>query len=151
MFSSPTLPYSSCRTVGSAAPYSVGNVSPVNFMSSITMAPRCYTASEHSVLFRSRGAVSIHQLCFAHDHVSNRCRSFSGSGSGAAGFHALSGKARSLLHDQSNAPQPGPQVLCNKNRSGTYQLKARSLSARRVESHQQRDKRLGNSRYRRSK
>ena len=132
MFTPPTLPYSSCRTVGSAAPYSAGNVSRGNSMSSITRAPLYYTASMHSVLFPSRGALSVHQLCSTHLHVSNRRRSFSGGWSGAAGSHALSGKARSLVHDQSNTPQPGPQVLCNKNRSGTYQVRARSRSTRRV-------------------
>ena len=151
LFTPPTLPYSSCRTVGSAAPYSAGNVSRGNSMSSITMAPLCHTTAKHSGLFRSRGALSIHQFCSTHRHVSNRRRSFSGGWSGAAGSHALSGKARSLVHDQSNTPQPGPQVLCNKNRSGTYQVRARSRSTRRLKPPQRRDKRPGNGGFRRSK
>jgi hypothetical protein len=151
LFSSPTLPYSSCRTVGSTAPYSVANVRRGNSMVLITWAPLSYTAAKHSVLLPSRGAISIHQLCSTHLHVSNRRPLLCAGGSGAAGSHALSGKARSLVHDQSNTPQPGPEVLCNKNRSGTDQLKARSRSARRVKPPQRRDKRHEDGRFRRSK
>ena len=132
LFPSPTLPYSSCRSVGSTAPYSAGNVTPVNSMSSITMAPLCHTTSTHSLLFRSRGAASIHQLCSMQTYVSNRRKVSSAIVSGAAGSHALSGKARSRVHGRSHTPQPGPELLCNKNRSGTDQVRARSRSTRRV-------------------
>jgi hypothetical protein len=66
----------------------------------------------------------IHQVCSEQLQASHRRKVSSAIVSGAAASHALSGKTRSRVHDQSNAPQPAPEVLCNKNRSGTCQVKA---------------------------
>ena len=151
LFPSPTLLCSSCRTVGSYAPHAHGNVRPDNPMALITRAPLYYTAAKHSVLIQSRGAGSIHHLCYMHRHVSFRRPLLSLRGSGAAGSRALSWKARSRVHGQCDAPHPKPEGLCNKNRFGTAPVRARSRSARRIKLPQLRDKRHPDGRFRRSK
>ena len=66
MFTSPTLPYPSCRTGGSVHPASVSITRSGRPLPSITMAPRLYTASNHTVLSQPRGASFPHRLRFAH-------------------------------------------------------------------------------------
>ena len=150
LFPSPTLLYSSCRAVGSAAHFSAGSVHPGNSIASITMAPFHARPFEHRGVFRSFGAGSIHHPCSTHRHVSNRRKVSYAILSGAAASHAFSRKARSRVHEQCNAPHPGPEGLCNKNRFGTDPVRARCRSARRLMPHQRKDKRLGDNGFRRS-
>ena len=131
--STPSL-LSSCRSVDSSTLFSVGNGSRDNSTALFTGAPLCHTASDYAGLFPFRGAVSIHQLCFTHSHISNRLRVSYYPGSGAAVSHSFTWKARGRVHWKSNTPHQGPGVLCNKNRFGIDRVGARSPSARRVKS-----------------
>ena len=134
MFPSTTLPFSSCRTVGfvrrSSAPI-FGSGYPVPFTSYATL----YHGGFHKrLLSRSGGRAAIHQFCSLQLQASRRRKVSFAIVSGPAASHALSGKARSLAHGQNYTLQPGPEVLCNKNRFGTDPVKARCSSARRVKS-----------------
>ena len=66
MFTSPTLPYPSCRAGGSVRPASVSITRSGRPLPSITTAPRLYTASNHTVLSQTRGASFPHRLRLPH-------------------------------------------------------------------------------------
>jgi len=128
LFPSPALPYSSSRTVGFVRRSWAGILGSDNPMSPISFAPHKHNAFHEPCLSRLRGRVLIHRICSTRHQTFHRRKLLRVVGPGAAVSHALSRQARSRVHAKSDRLHPGPEVVCNKNRFGSYKMRARRPS-----------------------